>query len=343
MMYFAKETLILAQSTLWEGNTFATIVGAIIGALAAWLFVFLSARADVYRERAELILRMQRQLQRQFRDMIVLRRAYDHLRYLANGINRMKATLHVFCEEKIPLGGSDFLLDYIDKVTDFELITDSDSEYQALVIAYREWHQSYHKISQIGNIEEFDFSTGRTVKKYMANDFVVLKMHADYSYALLQTLDRAVDLNIKAADVLLKAAHVHRNKSRFSETPRVKVLSNSVKYLSDIVSNEYKATRFVLSADMEMPFAILIGPAVAICLAENRYSHVNVEVDLPNSQDIGAIAVRISHEIASLISSSSNAVCFYWVNGENVVLFDSWLYRKPELLGTVSSMVLRRR
>ena len=342
MMYHARETLVQAQPTFWEGNVFAAIMGAIIGALAAWLFVFLSARAAVHRQRAEHILKMQRQLQRQFRDMIVLRRAYDELRYLANGVNRMKATSYAFCEERIVLGSYDFLLEYIDKASDFELITDADAEYQSLVVAYREWHQSYHRIGQIGSVEDVEFSTGRTVKNYTANDMIALKMHADNSAILIQTLDRAIELNLKATDVLLAAAYAHRNKSRFSGTPRVKISSNSAHPLSNVIANEHKPTRIVLSAIVEMPFAILIGPATAAYVSERSHPGVGAEVARLNASTLEAVAARISFEDACGISSKAGAVCFYWVNGENVVLFDPWLYRKPELMGSVSSLVFRR-
>jgi hypothetical protein len=273
--------------------------------------------------------------------MIVLRRAYDELRYLVNGVNRMKATAFGFCEEKIALGSYEFLLEYIVVAIDFELIADSDAEYQSLMVAYREWHQSYHRISQIGSVEEFEFSTGRTVKNYTANEMIALKMHADNSSILILTLDRAIELNLKAADVLLAAAHAHRNKSHFYGTPRVKIFSNFAKPLSDLVANEYLAKKFILSSPMEMPFAILVGPAAVAFSTDGRLPQVKVEVTGLNSKSFEAVAAKISHEEACKFSSDKLAVCFYWVNGESVVLFDPWLYRKPELLGPVVSLVFR--
>lgn len=340
-MKLMYDTLMQAQPAFWEGNAFAAVLGAIWGAIAAWLFIFLSGRASLHRQRAEHILKIQRQLQRQFRDMIVLRRAYDELRYLANGVNRMKATAYGFCEEKIVLGSYEFLLEYIVKAIDFELITDADAEYQSLMVAYREWHQSYHRISQIGSVEEFEFSTGRTVKNYTANEMIALKMHADNSSILILTLDRAIELNLKATDVLLAAAYAHRNKSRFNGTPRVKIFSNSVKPLPELVANEYLAKRFILASPMEMPFAILVGPAAVAFMTNSRAPHVKVEVEAFSSGSFEAVAAKISHEEACKFSSDNEAVCFYWLNGENVVLFDPWLYRKPELLGPVVSLVFR--
>ena len=338
-MKLMLHTLMQAQPAFWDGNAFAAVIGAIWGATAAWLLMLMYGRASLHRQRAELILKIQRQLQRQFRDMIVLRRAYSELQYLVNGVNRMKATAYGFCEERISLGTYEFLLDYIDMASDFELITDADAEYQSLLVAYREWHQSYHRISQIGSVEEFDFSTGCALKNYTANEMIALKMHADNSSILILTLDRAIELNLKATDVVQSAAHAHRNKSRFYGTPRVKIFSNSVKPLSDLVANDYKAKKFILSSSMEVPFAILVGPAALAIMTNVRIPHVKVEVAGLNSKSFEAVAAKISHEEACKFSSDNLAVCFYWVNGESVVLFDPWLYRKPELLGTVGSLV----
>ena len=338
-MHHHELTYESAKASFWDSN----VVAALAGAIFAWALTFIYSRASLHRQRAELLLTMQRQLIRQFRDLMVMREFYEPVRHANNAVNQMRMVIHGFCREKISLSGADFILGYLKDPARVDKIADADSEYQCLLSTYEQWTHSYQALGKIGLVRDLDFKTGRTTKDYTGNDALALHMHADYSKALIQTLDRAVKLNMEAADVVNAAVDVHRKKLwfYFLRLPRTPSVRNVAKGLDEAEVGGLKAVRILVESEVETPYAVLVGNAREIAKSESRCGVTGVKVSLPHAGalPVPALAVRISFQDAARISRLAEVTHFYWVDAESVLLVDAWFYMPSTQLGATSVLV----
>ncbi|MEK0438149.1 MAG: hypothetical protein RLZZ233_1120 [Verrucomicrobiota bacterium] len=328
-----------ASAPFWESNLFV----ALLSGLVVWAFGFYCNRASMHRQRADLLLKVQRQLLRQFRDLMILREFYEQYRHLSNGVNQMRLMIHGFSEERILLSEISFALEYIESAADFEMIAEADSEYQCLVVSYRQWTESYLRLRSVGQVTAFDPKTGAAQKNLTAEDCIALRMHADYSAALIQTLDRAVDLNQKAFSVLASSAFSHRKKSRFSGVSRTKVITNAAERLPDEEAAAVRLSKLVVPKSMQFPCAVFAIQSALVVEARLGIKPLRSEifyVDSARPSVEGAVA-HVSFSDAIRVARALNLSHFYWLNGENLLLVDSWLYRASERLGAMSDLISR--
>lgn len=328
-----------AKASFWDSNVTAAVIGAVI----AWTLTFIYSRASLHRQRAELLLKMQRQLIRQFRDLMVMREFYEPVRHANNAVNQMRIVIHGFCQEKISLSGADFILEYLKDPERVDKIADADSEYQCLLSTYQQWTHSYQALGKIGLVRDFDFKTGKTIKDYEGNDAVALHMHADYSKALIQTLDRAVKLNMEAANVVNTAVDVHRKKLwyYFLRLPRTPSVRNVAKGLDEAEVSNLKAVHILVESVVEAPYAVLVGNAREIAKSESRHGVISAKVSLPHTSGtpVPALAVRISFQDAARVSRLAEVSHFYWIDAECSLLVDAWFYMPSIRLGATSVIV----
>lgn len=328
-----------AKASFWDSNVKAAVIGAVV----AWAITFIYNRASLHRQRAEMLLKMQRQLIRQFRDLMVMREFYEPVRHANNAVNQMRMVIHGFCQEKISLSGADFILEYLKDPGRVDKIADADSEYQCLLSTYQQWTQSYLALGKIGLVRDFDFKTGRTIKDYEGNDAVALHMHADYSKALIQTLDRAVKLNMEAADVVNTAVDVHRKKLwyYFLRLPRTPSVRNVAQGLDEAEVSRLKAVRILVESGVETPYAVLVGNAREVAKSESKYDVIGAKVSLPHTDGlpVPAVAVRISFQDAARISRLAEVSHFYWIDAESALLVDAWFYMPSVRLDATSALI----
>lgn len=338
-MHHHEITYESVKVSFWDSN----VMAALVGAFSAWALTFIYSRVSLHRRRAELLLKMQRQLIRQFRDLMVMREFYEPLRHANNAVNQMRMVIHGFCQEKISLSGADFILEYLKDPARVDKISDADSEYQCLLSTYQQWSLSYQALGKVGLVRDFDFKTGRTIKDYEGNDAIALHMHADYSKALIQTLDRAVRLNMEAADVVNTAVDVHRRNLwfYFLRLPHTPSVRNVIKGLDEAEVNGLKAMRIFVESEVGAPYAVLVGNAREIARSESKCDVIGAEILLPHTGTlpVPALAVRIGFQDAARISRLAEVSHFYWVDAESALLVDAWFYMPSIRLGATSVLV----
>lgn len=327
-----------APAPFWESSLFV----ALASGLVVWGFGVFYNRAVLHRQRADLLLKVQRQLLRQFRDLMTLREFYEPCRHLSSGVNQMKLMIHGFSEEKVMLSEISFALEYVKDATDFEILAEADSEYQCLVSGYRQWTESYLQLRSVGRVAVFDSKTGMAQKNLTQEDLISLRMHFDYSTALIQTLDRAVALNQKASASLVEMAFSHRRKSKFAGSSRTKVITNSAEMLSDEQASSLRLSGLHFSSPIEFPCAVFAARSVFGMVEGDTVKPIAATLSfLGNDVKVVASAVKLPFSDAVRVSRASKLTHFYWLNGENILLVDAWLYRPSEHIGSIKDIVKR--
>jgi hypothetical protein len=259
----------------------------------------------------------------------------------------MKVIIHGFCEERIPLGSTDFILEYLESAQKVDSIADADAEYQCLLSTYRSWMESYEKIANSGEVKNFDSGTGKAQKMFSNNELITLQMHGDYSRALIQTLDRAIKLNIEASEVLESAVNVHRNRwiSCYFPLPRTPSVTNSVKGLKEADARFLVPSEISLSEKVEFPYAVIVCSASkALELSTSlscKCSVIDAWVSYTTAPEkpILASASHVSFQDAANITRSSGSTHFFWVEKDRVVLADAWFYLPSVLINPTIRIV----
>lgn len=325
-----------SSTPFWESSLFV----ALASGLVVWGFGVLYNRAVLHRQRADLLLKVQRQLLRQFRDLMILREFYEPCRHLSSGVNQMKLMIHGFSEEKIMLSEISFALEYVQDAADFEILAEADSEYQCLVSGYRQWTESYLQLRSVGRVAVFDSKTGMAQKDLTQEDLISLRMHFDYSTALIQTLDRAVALNQKATASLVGMAFSHRKKFKYAGSSRTKVITNSAEMLSNEEASSLRLAGLHFSSPIEFPCAVFAARSIFGVAESAAVKPVAATLSfLGNDVKVLASAANLSFSDAVRVSRDLKLTHFYWLNGENVLLVDAWLYRPSEHIGSIKDIV----
>lgn len=319
------------------------LFSAIVGGSFVSIISFFSSKRKLHRSQAETLLTLKRQLLRQFRDLMTLREFYEPQRHAEGYAFKMKMVIMGFCDERIKLASTDFMIRYVKSPMVLDTILEADLEYQCVLSTYRKWMESHLNLAERGKVTRFDQDTGKAFKEFQNNDVIMLKVHLDYSAALIQTLDRAIELNIKASEVVDSTVESHRKICflRFILPPRTPNIVNSAKGLSKSSAKDLVPKSIEIAADVKSPFAVVVGPVwnseeymSTVTKARVCYAHS------PN-QDISGSAIRISFQEASLLSRNLNHKHFYWVDEGKVILADAWHYIPSVEVGSEKMLVRR--
>jgi hypothetical protein len=121
------------------------------------------------------------------------------------------------------------------------------------------------------------------------------------------------------------------------------VITNAAERLPDDEAVAVRVSKLMVPKSMQFPCAVFANQSASVMGGGLGIKPMRSEIfyaDSARPSVEGAVA-HVSFSDAVRVARALSLSHFYWLNGENVLLVDSWLYRASERLGAMPDLVSR--